>query len=74
MKNHKIKIKHLIGLENTDASDINKIIEVGFLFREILDRPIKKVPILRKIIRYLFYTHNFLVKIKHYFNLKKYFK
>jgi len=34
----------------------------------------KKIPILKKIIRYLFYTHNFIVKIKYYFKLKKYFK
>jgi len=30
--------------------------------------------IIRKIVRYLFYSHNFIVKIKHYFALKKYFK
>tara|TARA_Y100000590_G_scaffold439469_1_gene563540 strand:+ start:34 stop:918 length:885 start_codon:yes stop_codon:yes gene_type:complete len=34
----------------------------------------KKIPILKKIIRYLFYTHNFIVKIKYYFKLKKYFE
>ena len=35
---------------------------------------VKKLPILKKIIRYLFYTHNFVIKIKYYFKLKKYFK
>ena len=35
---------------------------------------LKKVPILKKIIRYLFYTHNFIIKIRYYFKLKKYFK
>ena len=30
--------------------------------------------IIKKIVRYLFYTHNFIIKIKHYFKLKKYFK
>ena len=35
---------------------------------------IKKLPIIKKIIRYLFYTHNFIIKIKYYFKLKKYFK
>jgi len=34
----------------------------------------KKLPILKKIIRYLFYTHNLIIKIKYYFKLKKYFK
>ena len=33
-----------------------------------------RLPVIRKIIRYFFYSHNFIVKIKHYFNLKKYFK
>ena len=41
-----LKIKHLLGLETTPESDIDKIIDVGFTFREILDRPIKKVPTL----------------------------
>ena len=35
---------------------------------------LKKLPIIKKIIRYLFYTHNFIIKIKHYLILKKYFK
>ena len=34
----------------------------------------KKIPVLKKIIRYLFYTHNFIIKIKYYFKLKRYFK
>ena len=33
-----------------------------------------KLPIIRKIVRYLFYSHNFIVKIKHYLKSKKYFK
>tara|TARA_Y100000590_G_scaffold315081_1_gene356297 strand:+ start:6077 stop:6961 length:885 start_codon:yes stop_codon:yes gene_type:complete len=35
---------------------------------------VHKIPVIKKIIRYLFFSHNFLVKIKYYFNLKKYFK
>jgi len=35
---------------------------------------LKKLPIIKKIIRYLFYKHNFLIKIKHYLKLRKYFK
>ncbi len=34
----------------------------------------KKIPVLKKIVRYLFYTHNFIIKIKYYFKLKRYFK
>ena len=33
-----------------------------------------RLVIIRKIVRYLFYSHNFIVKIKHYFKLRKYFK
>ena len=36
--------KHLIGLEHTPTEDIQKLIHTGFTFREVLDRPIKKVP------------------------------
>ena len=39
-----LKNKHLIGLEDTPVIDINKLIDTGFMFREVLDRPIKKVP------------------------------
>ena len=43
----KIATKHLLGLENTSKGDIEKIIDVGFTFREVLERPIKKVPVLK---------------------------
>ena len=36
--------KHLIGLEHTPTEDLQKLIDTGFIFREVLDRPIKKVP------------------------------
>ena len=39
-----LKNKHLIGIEDTPAEDIQKLIDTGFTFREVLDRPIKKVP------------------------------
>ena len=42
-----MKHKHLLDLENFPASDIEKIIETSFSFKEILDRPIKKVPSLQ---------------------------
>ena len=38
--------KHLIGLEELSVADIEQIIETGFLFRDILERPIKRVPTL----------------------------
>ena len=39
-----LKNKHLLGLEFTPKEDIEKLIKTGFTFREVLDRPIKKVP------------------------------
>tara|TARA_B100001250_G_scaffold142067_1_gene121556 strand:- start:374 stop:1321 length:948 start_codon:yes stop_codon:yes gene_type:complete len=39
-----LKNKHLLGLEFTPEEDIEKLIQTGFTFREVLDRPIKKVP------------------------------
>ena len=45
MLNH----KHLLGLENFPKEDIQNIIDTAFNFREVLDRPIKKVPSLQGI-------------------------
>ena len=39
-----LKNKHLLGLEHTPSVDIQLLIDTGFIFREVLDRPIKKVP------------------------------
>ena len=64
MLNHKLKIRHLLGLENTSKEDISKIIEVGFLFKDILDRPIKKIPILNgKNIVNLFFENSTRTKL-----------
>ena len=41
--------RHFIGLENATSEDIQSIIDTGFTFREILERPIKKVPSLTGI-------------------------
>ena len=42
-----MKEKHLLGLEHYPAEDIVSIIDTAFSFREVLDRPIKKVPSLQ---------------------------
>lgn len=42
-----LKQKHLLGLENYPAEDIQQIIATAFRFREILARPIKRVPSLQ---------------------------
>ena len=38
--------RHFLSLKNTPKKDIMLLIETGFSFREVLDRPIKKVPTL----------------------------
>jgi aspartate carbamoyltransferase catalytic subunit len=42
-------LKHLLGLEGVSREDIETILNTGDSFREILDRPIKKVPTLRGV-------------------------
>lgn len=39
--------KHLLGLAGYPAADIQTIIDTAFSFREVLERPIKKVPSLQ---------------------------
>jgi len=48
--------KHLLGLEELDADEILSILESSRVFKEVLDRPVKKVPALRnRTIVNLFY-------------------
>ncbi|MBU1063757.1 aspartate carbamoyltransferase catalytic subunit [bacterium] len=44
-----LRIKHLLGLENVSQEDINTILDTAFSFREVLERPIKKVPTLKGV-------------------------
>ncbi len=46
---NKLSTKHFIGLEHASADDINLIINTALTFREVLDRPIKKIPSLKGI-------------------------
>ena len=41
--------EHFLGLENFAKDDIQKIIDTSFNFKEVLDRPIKKVPSLQGV-------------------------
>jgi aspartate carbamoyltransferase catalytic subunit len=48
--------KHLLGLERTSAEDILTILDTAKSFREVLDRPIKRLPTLQgKTVVNLFY-------------------
>ncbi len=59
-----METKHLLGLENTSLNDITTIIDTGFLFRDILERPIKRVPTLTgKNIVNLFFENSTRTKI-----------
>ena len=59
-----LKNKHLFGLEGYPAEDIQKIINLGFTFREVLERPIKKVPSLKGVtIVNLFFENSTRTKI-----------
>ncbi len=44
-----LKIRHLLGLEGVDADDINLILDTALSFKEVLTRPIPKVPTLRGV-------------------------
>ena len=59
-----MKQKHLLGLEHFPADDLAKIIETSFIFKEILDRPIKEVPSLQgKTIVNLFFENSTRTRI-----------
>jgi aspartate carbamoyltransferase catalytic subunit len=56
--------KHLLGLEGYPAKDIQTIIDTALNFREVLDRPIKKVPSLQGVtIVNLFFENSTRTKI-----------
>ncbi len=40
----KLKSRHLLGLDGMSKEEIAMILDTAVSFREILDRPIKKVP------------------------------
>ncbi len=49
MSDPTISLHHLLGLEGVTAQDISVLLQTGFNFREVLERPIKKVPTLTGI-------------------------
>ena len=59
-----LKNKHLLGLKDYPAKDIQTIIDTAFNFREVLNRPIKKVPSLNGVtIVNLFFENSTRTKI-----------
>ncbi|MCD6163453.1 MAG: aspartate carbamoyltransferase catalytic subunit [candidate division Zixibacteria bacterium] len=60
----KLSSQHLIGLEGMTADEINLILDTAVTLKEILSRPIKKVPTLRHItVLNLFYEPSTRTKI-----------
>ncbi len=59
-----LSIKHLIGLEGVPKEDLDIIFDTAFSFREVLDRPVKKVPTLKgKTIVNLFFENSTRTKM-----------
>jgi len=60
----KLQSRHLLGLEGVPADEISLILDTAITFREIIERPIKKVPTLRGItVLNLFYEPSTRTKI-----------
>jgi aspartate carbamoyltransferase catalytic subunit len=45
----KLSVRHLLGIKNLNENDINTILDTATQFKEVINRPIKKVPSLRDI-------------------------
>ncbi|HMR46898.1 MAG TPA: aspartate carbamoyltransferase catalytic subunit [Bacteroidia bacterium] len=45
----KLSVKHLIGIRNLNPEDINIILDTAKTFKEVINRPIKKVPSMRDV-------------------------
>ena len=59
-----MKNKHLLGLKDYPGEDIQLIIDTAYKFKEILNRPIKKVPSLKgKTIVNLFFENSTRTRI-----------
>lgn len=60
----KLKSRHLLGLEGMSAEDIGLILDTSVSFKEVLERPIKKVPPLQgKTIANLFFESSTRTRI-----------
>ena len=61
---NKLSTKHFIGLKDAKKSDIKLIIDTALTFREVLERPIKKIPSLKgKNIVNLFFENSTRTKL-----------
>jgi aspartate carbamoyltransferase catalytic subunit len=59
-----LSTKHLLGIRDLSAKDIQLILDTATQFKEVLQRPIKKVPSLRDVtIVNLFYENSTRTRI-----------
>ncbi len=59
-----LKSKHLLGIKNLDKEDINLIFQTASNFKEVINRPIKKVPSLRDVtVANIFFENSTRTKI-----------
>ena len=55
-----LSVNHLLGIKNITKNDIDLIFETADHFKEVINRPIKKVPSLRDItIANIFFENSF---------------
>ena len=60
----KLSVDNLLGIKSLKKSDINLIFKTAIHFKEVINRPIKKVPTLRDItIANLFFENSTRTKI-----------
>ncbi len=60
----KLSTKHLLGIKDITVNDINLILDTASNFKEVINRPIKKVPSLRDItIANLFFENSTRTKL-----------
>ena len=62
--NNKLSVKHLLGIKDLSKNDIELIFSTADTFKEVINRPIKKVPSLRDItIANLFFENSTRTKL-----------
>ena len=63
-KKTSLSVNHLLGIKNLSAADIRLLLQTAVEFKDVLQRPIKKVPTLRDTtIVNLFYENSTRTKI-----------
>ena len=64
MNPKQLSVNHLLGIKYLNVSDVNLIFETADFFKELINRPIKKVPTLRDItIANLFFENSTRTKL-----------